>query len=87
MSGATMFSTMDITSIYNQVLVAEQDILKTAFVTKYGLYVSTKMPFGLSTAPQRYEHLMELTLSGLQWSLCLIYLDDVIVSSMILRSR
>ena len=26
-----------------------------------------------------YEHLMELTLSGLQWSLCLIYLDDVIV--------
>ena len=24
---------------------------------------------------------MELTLSGLQWSLCLIYLDDVIFSS------
>ena len=39
------------------------------------------MPFGLSTAPQTYECLMELTLSGLQWSLCLIYLDDVIVFS------
>ena len=37
------------------------------------------MPFGLSTAPETYEHLMELTLSGLQWSLCLIYLDDIIV--------
>ena len=81
MTGATMFSTMDITSAYNQVLVAEKDIPKTAFVTKYGLYEFTKMPFGLSTAPQTYECHMELTLSGLQWSLCLIYLDDVIVFS------
>ena len=81
MTGATMFSTMDITSAYNQVPVAEKDIPKTAFVTKYGLYEFTKMPFGLSTAPQTYEHLMELPLFGLQWSLCLIYLDDVIVFS------
>ena len=34
-----------------------------------------------TTAPQMYEHLMELTLPGLQWSLYLIYLDDVIVFS------
>ena len=81
MTGATMFSTMDITLTYNQMLVAEKDIPKTTFVTKYGLYEFTKMSFGLSTAPQTYECLMELTLSGLQWSLCLIYLDDVIVFS------
>ena len=81
MSGATMFSTMDITSAYNQVPIAEKDIPKTAFVTKYGLYEFTKMHFGLSTAVQTHEHIMELTLSGLQWSLCLIYLDDVIVFS------
>ena len=81
MAWATIFSTMDITSAYNQVPVAEKDIPKTAFVTKYGLYEFTKMPFGLSIAPQTYECLMELTLSSLQWSLCLIYLDDVIVFS------
>ena len=39
------------------------------------------MPFGLMTAPATYQWLMELALSGLQWSLCLIYLDDVIVFS------
>ena len=61
--------------------VAEKDIPKTAFVTKYGLYDFTKMPFGLSTASQTHEHIMEFTLSGLQWSLCLIYLGDVIVFS------
>ena len=80
MAGAAMFSTMDITLAYNQVPVAEKDIPKTAFVIKYGLYEFTKMSFGLSTAPQTYEHLKELTLSGLQWS-CLIYLDDVIIFS------
>ena len=78
MSGATMFCTIDITSSYNQVPV-EKDIPNTAYVTKYGLYEFTKMPIALSTAPQCYECLMGLTLSGLQWSLCLIYLDDVIV--------
>ena len=62
MSGATMFSTMDITFTYNQVPIAEKDIPKTASVTKYGLCEFTKMPFGLSTTPQTYECLMELTL-------------------------
>ena len=37
------------------------------------------MPFSLKTAPQTYQRLMKLALSGLQWTACLIYLDDVIV--------
>ena len=37
------------------------------------------MPFGLKTVPQTYQRLMELALSGLQWTACLIYLDDVIM--------
>ena len=37
MSGATMFSTKDITSAYNQVPIADEDIPMTAFVIKYGL--------------------------------------------------
>ena len=37
------------------------------------------MPFGLCKAPATFERLMETVLSGLQWQVCLIYLDDVIV--------
>ena len=37
------------------------------------------MPFGLKTTPQTYQRLMELALSGLQWTACLIYINDVIV--------
>ena len=39
------------------------------------------MLFGLMTAPATYQWLIELALTCLQWSLCLIYLDGVIVFS------
>ena len=37
------------------------------------------MPFGLCNAPATFERLMETVLTGLQWDICLIYLDDIIV--------
>ena len=37
------------------------------------------MPFGLCNAPATFERLMETVLSGLNWQICLIYLDDIIV--------
>ena len=80
MVGSGMFSTMDILLAYNQVPMSETDIPKTTLTTKYGLFEFTTMPFGLMTAPTSYHQLMELEF-GLQWSLCLIYVDDVIVFS------
>ena len=81
MTGSKMFSTMDILSTYNKVPMVERNISKMALTTKYGLFEFTTMPFVLMTAPATYQWLMKLALSGLQWSLCLIYLDDVIVFS------
>jgi transposase InsO family protein len=79
LSGSVMFSTMDITSAYNQISIREEDIPKTAFVSKYGLFEYTTMPFGLCNAPATFQRMMEIALAGLQWDICLIYLDDVIV--------
>lgn len=79
MAGATFFSTLDITSAYNQIPVKEEDIPKTAFATKFGLFEYTTMPFGLSNAPATFQRIMELALRGLQWTSCIIYLDDVII--------
>ena len=39
------------------------------------------MPFGLCNAPSTFERLMERVLSGLQWKIALLYLDDIIVFS------
>ena len=78
---ATLFSTFDLTSSYHQIPVKSQDIPKTAFVTKYGLYEFKTMPFGVCNGPATCQRLMELVLHGLQWQICLIYLDDIIVFS------
>ena len=64
-----------------QIPVREEDIPKTAFVTRYGLFEFTTTPFGLTGASATFQRLMEIALSGLQWSACLIYLDDVIIFS------
>ena len=79
MAGSTIFSTLDMTAGYNQVPVKPEDIPKTAFVTKHGLYEFRTMPFGLTNEPATFQRVMELALQGLQWTSCLIYLDDVII--------
>ena len=68
-----------ITTAYHVVPVVVCGIPKTAFITKYENHNFKTMPSGLNTAPTTFQRLMELALSGLQWTVCLIYLDDVIM--------
>jgi hypothetical protein len=79
LKGAKWFSTLDLNAGYWQVELDPKDKHKTAFATRQGLYEFNVMPFGLCNAPATFERLMETVLSGLQWQICLIYLDDVIV--------
>ena len=37
------------------------------------------MPFGLTNGPASFTRLMNLALSGLTWTHCLVYLDDIII--------
>ncbi|XP_055997862.1 uncharacterized protein LOC130047262 [Ostrea edulis] len=79
LAGCKWFSTLDLHSGYWQIEMDSKDKAKTAFVTRNGLYQFNVMPFGLCNAPATFERLMELTLQGLQWDICLIYLYDIIV--------
>ncbi|KAK3097999.1 hypothetical protein FSP39_015198 [Pinctada imbricata] len=81
LAGATVFSTIDLQQGYHQIEVDPDDRLKTAFITRYGLFEYTRMPFGLCGAPGTFQRAMEFVLRGLQWDKVLIYLDDVIIAS------
>lgn len=55
LANASVFSVCDLQSGYWQLQMAEEDRHKTAFITKYGLFEYTKMPFGLCNAPSTFQ--------------------------------
>ena len=73
------FTTLDMIGGYWQVGLSEADREKTAFYTTEGLYKFWVMLFGLCNAPATFQRLMDLVLASLQWTSCLVYLDDVII--------
>ncbi len=86
-AGSSMFSSLDLTSGYFQIPVKAEDIPKTAFATKFGHYEFTTMPFGLNASSSTFQRTMEIALRGLQWDVCLIYIDDVVVHSSTLEEH
>ncbi|GFW65638.1 retrovirus-related Pol polyprotein from transposon 17.6 [Trichonephila clavipes] len=72
---------MDLRSGYWQIEIDEADREKTAFITPEGLYEFKVMPCGLCNAPATFERMMDNLLRHFKWTMCLCYLDDIIVFS------
>ena len=79
LQGNAWFSTLDLAAGYWQFLIEEEDIPKTAFLTKFGLFEHVRMAFGLSNAPSFCQRAMELVLRGMTWKEVIAYLDDVLI--------
>lgn len=77
---ARYISALDLTKGYWQVPVAEDSQHKTTFITPFGKYQFTTMPFGLMGAPSTFQRLMNQVLEDVQ-EYAAAYLDDVLVHS------
>ncbi|QRW26438.1 Retrotransposable element Tf2 protein [Rhizoctonia solani] len=79
--GAKIFTKLDLRWGYNNVQVKEGNKWKTAFRTKYGLYKSLVMTFGLTNAPAAFQHFMNKLFKDLLDVCIIIYLDDILIYS------
>ena len=61
--------------------VREQDIPKTTFRTRWGLYEFLVMPFSVTNAPSQFMNMMNDVLSDYLDDFVLIILDDILVYS------
>ena len=73
-----MFAKLDLASGYWQVPLNAKDQHKTAFATHLGLFAFDRMPFGLKTAPQTFQHILNTVFSEFLYKWLIIYIDDCI---------
>ena len=58
-TGCERLCFLDAYSGYNQIRIKEEDEDKTSFITPFGVYYYTTMPFGLKNTGATYQRMMQ----------------------------
>jgi len=80
-TGALIFSKIDLRGAYNLLRIALGEEWKTAFRTRYGSFEYLVMPFGLCNAPASFQRFINTIFRDMQGIFVVIYLDDILIFS------
>jgi hypothetical protein len=81
LQGAGYYTKLDLKDAYHRIQIQPGDEWKTAFRTWYGHFEYLVMPFGLANTPATFQAYINKALSGLVDTICIVYLDDILIYS------
>ncbi|GJV29108.1 putative reverse transcriptase domain-containing protein [Tanacetum coccineum] len=79
--GSSVYSKIDMRSGYHQLRIKEEDILITAFRTRYGHFEFQVIPFGLANVPTVFMDLMNQVCKPYLDKFIIVFIDDILVYS------
>ncbi|KAL0453505.1 UNVERIFIED_CONTAM: Retrovirus-related Pol polyprotein from transposon gypsy [Sesamum latifolium] len=80
--GNELFSMMDAYQGYHQIFMAEENRIKSSFITNRGIYCYNVMPFGLKNARVTYQRLVNKMFKNQIGTTMEVYVDDMLVKSL-----
>jgi hypothetical protein len=81
LAGAQVFPKIDLRSGYHQIKIRVEDIPKTTFTTRYGLFEYLIMSFGLTNAPAHFMYLMNSIFMPERDKFIMVFIDDILINS------
>lgn len=75
------FSTFDMASGFYQIPLADESCQCTAFSTEFGFFEYTRLPFGLSVAPNSFCRMMAHAFRDLTEAEGFVFMDDLVAKS------